>query len=62
MTAKTTILIRRSCMVVSLLSLVGLVLAVLGYFCHYHDLDRTKSLLLAVTVLWFATAPVWMRE
>ncbi|MDD4539955.1 MAG: hypothetical protein PHT80_13140 [Lentisphaeria bacterium] len=62
MTAKKMTIIRRSCMAVSLLSLIGLVLAVVGYFCQYHDLDRTKSLLLAVTVLWFATAPVWMRE
>lgn len=62
MSTKTMTMIRYGSMALSILALIGLISAMLSYFCQYWDLDQTKRVLLAVTVLWFATAPIWMRD
>ena len=46
--------------VVSWLALAGTIGPAMLFFGGQVTLDQTQSWMLAATVLWFATAPVWM--
>jgi Na+/glutamate symporter len=47
------------------ISIIGLVLIVLGpvlFAAGRIELDMNKHIMLAGTILWFATAPFWMEH
>lgn len=46
--------------IVSAVALLFLLLLPLLHFGGFMDLPLTKAGLLVVTILWFASAPVWM--
>ena len=46
--------------VLSWLALAGTIVPSILFFNGQITLDQTKLWMLAGTVLWFATAPVWM--
>jgi hypothetical protein len=45
---------------VSWLALVGTIGPAMLFFAGQVTLEQTQSWMLASTVLWFATAPLWM--
>lgn len=50
--------------VLVIISIIGLILALIPAFMVFFgkiDLDAGKNLMLAGTLLWFATAPFWMK-
>jgi hypothetical protein len=46
--------------IVSWLALGGTILPSMLFFYDQATLDQTKLWMLVATVVWFATAPVWM--
>jgi hypothetical protein len=46
--------------VVSWLALAATIAAPVLFFMNRLTLDQTKSSMLLATVVWFATAPLWM--
>ena len=48
--------------VVSLLALVATILPPTLFLLGRMELEAVKVAMLAGTVLWFASAPVWMKE
>lgn len=51
---------RRIIQIVSWLSLVGTIVPSLLYLAGTVDLEQSKRLLLAATIGWFVTAPLWI--
>ena len=50
--------------VLFIISIIGLILTLVPAFLVFvgkTDLDTAKGLMIAGTVLWFATAPFWMK-
>ena len=49
-------------MIVSLVALAVLLVAPAGVFLQKMDLDTCKQWMFAATVIWFVTAPFWMKR
>ncbi len=50
--------------VLFIISIIGLILTLVPAFLVFMgktDLDTAKGLMIAGTVLWFVTAPFWMK-
>ena len=50
------------CRVLSWLALAGTLVPSVLFFYGRMTLDQTKLWMLIATILWFATAPVWMER
>ncbi len=46
---------------IGLLSLVGTIVPPLLFMFQKLDLDSMKNIMLVSCVLWFITAPIWMK-
>lgn len=55
-------LLHRILIAASMLALVPLAVAPILYLAGATTLDTTKTILLSATLLWFATAPFWMKK
>ena len=51
---------RRIIQIISWLALVGTIVPSLLFLAGRLDLDQSKWLLLAATIVWFVTAPLWI--
>ena len=49
-------------MILSIVALVVLLVAPAGVFLQKMELDTCKHWMFAATVVWFATAPFWMKR
>lgn len=55
-------LLHRILIAASMLALVPLAVAPILYLVGATTLETTKTILLSATLLWFATAPFWMKK
>jgi sensor domain CHASE-containing protein len=51
---------KRIIQIVSWISLAGAIAPSLMYLAGVVDLDQSKRLLMAATIGWFVTAPLWI--
>jgi len=54
--------VKRAARLVSLVALVATIAPPLLFFTDHMGLDAMKLWMLAATIAWFASAPLWMRQ